>query len=430
MLDSDILMLYNHSFNANAPTIMENVNSFKKYSNYSVHNVNVFTGFPKNLNKITFKIIIVHYSSFSSLSPKFFNYIKEQKNSIKIAFFQDEHHNCTKRFNLINNLDIKVVYTMLEKDYHYIYRDNTNAEMIYHNLTGYVDDGLVSVANSLYKKIDQRKIDIGYRARPLPFYMGKGAQEKTRIAEEFNNRLFDSKLVLDVKTKEKDRIYGKAWHHFIANCKGMLGVEAGTSIFDIDGKAEKACEEYLLNNPNALFEKVHDAVLKPFEDNIYYRTISPRIFECAAFKTCMILFEGSYNDIIEPEVHYIPLKKDFSNFDWVMSIFNDPNKREHLVENTYRDLIKSQKYSYKKFIKHFDAEIEKLGINHDHNVVKKEQITEAIKQDKWVRVGRIKALHFINHFITHLYLSLPYRKHIKNIIKPIIKRFIREKKFY
>ena len=402
MLDSDILMLYNHSFNANAPTIMENVNSFKKYSNYSVHNVNVFTGFPKNLNKITFKIIIVHYSSFSSLSPKFFNYIKEQKNSIKIAFFQDEHHNCTKRFNLINNLDIKVVYTMLEKDYHYIYRDNTNAEMIYHNLTGYVDDGLVSVANSLYKKIDQRKIDIGYRARPLPFYMGKGAQEKTRIAEEFNNRLFDSKLVLDVKTKEKDRIYGKAWHHFIANCKGMLGVEAGTSIFDIDGKAEKACEEYLLNNPNALFEEVHNAVLKPFEDKIFYRTISPRIFEASAFKILMILFEGEYNGIIKPYVHYLPLKDDFSNFNEIINILiNEKKLVDEIIINAYNDLIKSKKYSYRNFVGYFDSNLPK-GDDEDSMVksVKEEMLHLFFQLSKYKRILMIKIAKFFTGFQT------------------------------
>ena len=40
---------------------------------------------------------------------------------------------------------------------------------------------------------------------------------------------------ITISNGEEDRIYGEDWHRFIANCKGMLGVEAGTSIFDIDG---------------------------------------------------------------------------------------------------------------------------------------------------------------------------------------------------
>ena len=133
---------------------------------------------------------------------------------------------------------------------------------------------------------------------------------------------------------------------FIANCKAMLGVEAGVSIFDIDGKAEKVSKNYLLDNPNATFDEVHRAVLQPFEDKVFYRMISPRIFECAAFKTCMILYEGKYNGIIKPDVHYIPLKKDFSNIDEVMPKFMILISME-LIDNAYKDLIVSKNIAIK-----------------------------------------------------------------------------------
>ena len=44
---------------------------------------------------------------------------------------------------------------------------------------------------------------------------------------------------------------------------------------------------------------------------VYYLTMSPRVFEAAAVRSCQILFEGRYSGILEPMVHYIPLKKDF-----------------------------------------------------------------------------------------------------------------------
>ena len=58
--------------------------------------------------------------------------------------------------------------------------------------------------------------------------------------------------------------------------------------------------------------------LPRWEDNVYYRTISPRHFEAAAFRICQVLFEGRYSGVLEPMVHYIPLKKDFSNIDEVI----------------------------------------------------------------------------------------------------------------
>jgi len=36
-------------------------------------------------------------------------------------------------------------------------------------------------------------------------------------------------------------------------------------------------------------------------------------------------------------VHYIPLKKDFSNFEEVMRMYRDESLRRELTENCYRD---------------------------------------------------------------------------------------------
>ena len=39
--------------------------------------------------------------------------------------------------------------------------------------------------------------------------------------------------------------------------------------------------------------------------------------------TPMILFRGSYSQAIEPDVHYIPLEKDFSNADAILARLDD-----------------------------------------------------------------------------------------------------------
>lgn len=420
-----ILVLYWHPLEDSAPAIMEHVQAFRKYSRYHTWAINVHPalGFPKYLNNISFKVIILHYSVFLSMPPIFHHYVEGCSESTVIAFYQDEYQNCRHRFDLIDGLNVDTVYTLLESKDHDIYLKYTKARRVKHTLTGYVDDSLINLAKSITKPEDDRTVDIGYRARPLPYYMGKGAQEKTQIGEEFVRRLSASTLSLDIKTAEYDRIYGHNWYRFLANCRGVIGVEAGVSIFDLDGKAQSACDQYLAKYPDASFNEAHEAVLRPFESNIYYRMLSPRIFEATVFRVCMILFEGRYTKILKPNIHYIPLKKDFSNFAWVMSVFNDPRERQRLTDNAYRDIIDSAKYSYSRFMQEFDGDLSNLGIETDISEKDIERVNTLFKRDEWLRVNLIKAKH-------KFFWSIPFKKQINVIAKPLLDYYRNNKKTY
>jgi hypothetical protein len=87
---------------------------------------------------------------------------------------------------------------------------------------------------------------------------------------------------------------------------------------------------------------------------------SPRIFEMAASCTVMILFEGSYSGIVQPHVHYLPLKKDFSNLSEITSLLNDDSFIDNMVIRAKNDIIDSGKYSYSSFIHLVDQELYKL----------------------------------------------------------------------
>ena len=51
--------------------------------------------------------------------------------------------------------------------------------------------------------------------------------------------------------------------------------------------------------------------------------ISPKIFEAIRLRTALILFDGSYSDVVKPDAHYIVLKKDYSNIDEVFERLED-----------------------------------------------------------------------------------------------------------
>jgi hypothetical protein len=209
---------------------------------------------------------------------------------------------------------------------------------------------------------DERIIDIGYRGRSLMPYMGRGAQEKAQIGLGFRERASGSGLVLDIEVDEESRIYGSDWLQFVANCRAMLGVEAGASVFDLDDVVRSEYERLLASDATLTFEQLSERVLTPWENNVYYRTISPRHFEAAALGVCQILFDGRYSGALEPMEHYIPLAKNFSNFDEVLARFRDPSLRRTLADNAYRDLVASGTYSYRRFIESFDETLLAAGL--------------------------------------------------------------------
>ena len=148
----------------------------------------------------------------------------------------------------------------------------------------------------------------------------------------------------------------------LGSCRAVLGVEAGVSIFDLDDQVGPATDAFLASHPSATFEDVEREVLAPWEDNVFYRTISPRHFEAAAFNTCQILFEGSYSGLMEPGTHYIGLRKDFGNLAEVIATFRDRAQRERIVANARRDLIDSGRHTYEAFVGQFDDELARAGI--------------------------------------------------------------------
>jgi len=420
MIDS-ILLIYHHYSEDNAPTIMEYVNAFSQHSRFPVVTVNTEFGFPPILEGYHFKSIVLHYSLFGywpyQLNKHFYDYLSANEDSFKVAIFQDEYRFCQPRFRFINDYKIDCIYTCLAAKYiPAFYGKYTRAAQVHSVLTGYVSREILQAAENLTTPDEERTIDISYRGRPLPYYLGKGAQEKVEIGKGFLERSAGLNLNLDIKTGEQDRIYGKEWYKYLANSRGVLGVESGVSFSDIEDRARLAVESYLISNPNTSFNEVYENVLKPFEEIIPIRTISPRHFEAAALRVCQILFEGEYAGVMQPMVHYIPLKKDFSNFNEAIRLFSDPAVRRRITENAYRDLIASGRYSYQTLVEKTDLILEENGLTRGEN-----QALLADIRRKLADIRRKFAKHENKRrFFSTLRHSVASSRFVQRHIKPIL----------
>ena len=360
-----ILVLY-HFIPPYAETVLEHALSFERFSRFPVWSLNTSEGFPRALADYRFKVILLHYSLFGSgeyqLNEAFLDYLRASRESLRVGFFQDEYYYTAQRFAFIDDHRLDWVYTLLQPaDAARIYGARTHGPRLFSTIPGFVGDDFLRQASRFAVPQSERSIDIGYRARTLPFYMGRGAQEKSEIGRRFAELATGRGLRLDIATEEASRLYGDAWYRFLGSCRAVLGVEAGVSIFDIDGEARQATEDLLAREPGLSFEEVSERVLHRWEDNVFYRTVSPRHFEAAAFDTCQILFEGSYSGVLEAGTHYIPLRKDFTNLDEVIGVFRDTEQRSRIVAAARRDLIDSGRYSYARFVREFDDELESAG---------------------------------------------------------------------
>lgn len=349
-----------------ASTVMEHVHAFQRHSRFPVYALNVEYGFPRSLARVEPGAIVMHYSMFGSgvyqLPPRFLEWLDRSK-AYKVCFFQDEFYYCGRRFRFLNEHAVDCVFTHVRPQYFdQVYGKYTHVPRLEYNIPGYVSEELLVAAARHTRPEHARTVDVGYRGRPLPLYMGRGSQEKADIGIRFAELAADNGLSLDIDISEAGRLYGEQWYEFIASCRHILGVESGVTLFDLEDEVRHEYASRLERGEQPTLEELERGALGRWDGQIPYRTISPRHFEAAALHTCQVLYEGWYSGAMEPMVHYIPLRNDFSNFGDVLGQMRDPDLRHELVENAHRDLIASERWSYATFMAQFDGVLADAGL--------------------------------------------------------------------
>lgn len=364
----NILILYD-SNSVHVNTISEHLHSFVKYSKHAIY-YSAATDYVKcQLNLAVFDVVYIHYSvrintnnSRHSLSPSYMAALSAFC-GFKVLFIQDEYDTTNIAKENILKLGIHAVYTNVsEKFLADVYPTSDFKQVDFINtLTGYVPENLEN--KKFVKPLPHREISIGYRGRELPFWYGNLGREKLFIGQEMKKICQERNIKCNIEWHEDQRIYGDDWYEFLTNCRATLGTESGANIFDFTGDISRNIKTALTHNPKMTYVDIFNKYLEQHEGRIIMNQISPKIFEAISLRTALILFEGNYSNVIQPHIHYIELKKDFSNIDDVLTKVANDDYLSTLTQRAYDDIVDSGKYSYQNFVKECDAYLDTKIIN-------------------------------------------------------------------
>jgi hypothetical protein len=355
------ILLLGNDDRSQAGCVLDHLDALRLHSRHEVQAFNPMgLKAARFLDLDEFAVVAIHYSLLitadNNLSPIFREKLRRYT-GLKVLFAMDEYRNVDRITAMMRHIGIGVLFTCVPAHaIGAVYGDRLPGVEIVPVLTGYIPDRLVGRD---VVPTGERKIDIGYRGRSLPYWLGEFAQEKRRIGEGVLERAPRLGLVCDISSTESDRLYGTAWDDRVATWRAALAVEAGSGIVDHDGSIRARTEAYLEAHPGAEFETVRRDVLGRDDGNVDFKVISSRVLEAIALRTALVMFPGRYSGVVRPDVHYLVLERDFSNLDKVAAAMRDARSLEAMTERAYRDVVATGRYSYRAFAETVDAVLER-----------------------------------------------------------------------
>lgn len=286
-------------------------------------------------------LVVMLHSVFSN-SPMLTGPLFEAVRAIeapKVYFIGNEYKWMADKMSFCDELGVSLLVSQsTSAAVHSLYRQRLGCDVI-----GIPNTGLDPEIFRPMRAADERPIDLGYRADEVPPYLGHN--ERRQLADFFKARAPQYGLRVDISLDPTDRFEEREWAAFLSRCRGQLGSEAGSDYFALDDDLRERVNEYVRHHPETPLDEVHAIFFRDRPAGVPMRILSGRNVEAAGTKTVQILFEGRYDGYFQPDEHYIPLKKDFSNADEAIRKFRDLGFCAELVENAYQMAMSELTYS-------------------------------------------------------------------------------------
>ena len=286
-------------------------------------------------------IVLLHSTNADSMLPLSLlqSYFENRKGKVLI-FVGNEYCLMPEKINFIKKAEADFVASQLPRDAaNWLYADCNKSKILL------VPHGLNSSAYKAYQDHGQRKTDLGFIGDR--YSLAIGDMERTELIEYFTKNDFQPELAVDIRLGRKLRLSREKYVNFLNAIRGTIGAESGTYYLEKTDETQKKVQAFLSRYPKTTFEEIYDRFFRDYSCPVNGKAISSRHFEPIGTKTCQILLEGKYNDILKPDVHYISLNKDYSNIDSVIEKFRDKDFTRKMTDNAHEYVMDSHTYEHR-----------------------------------------------------------------------------------
>jgi hypothetical protein len=383
-------------------TTTDHIYALKKYVQGEITVCAIRRGeIPINLR--SFDALIIHHSAviypYRNMNVGFSNdSLKALKSfpGIKLAFAQDEYRSIIERRTFFNNIELNHLFSLSAPSGHETIYGPTNdrSYSISTVLPGYISDQMLQWNSATFK---ERAIDVGYRGRMLPVWMGDVSNLKSGIVQLIQREIHAKKIRVntDLSADEADRLYGNSWKDFLNSTKSQIATGSGASMLDIDGRFV----ESHFGKPRISIEA---------EDPIAfdYHMISPRIFDYAVSGNVIIRVRGhDYGGVLNEE-NSVTLYEDASNLESVVGEINQEDKYMRLIHSSNRNIVFNEEFHFSKlgkevnkqlgvFIKTDKQVIQNISVNIYKLITKRENTIMLHKSDSFKKRILVGYLFYI-----------------------------------
>ena len=190
-----ILVVYYLVRRTDRNTIDEHLYSFARYSGQECWYLNAFFGVPSFITRIPFDLVVYHYT-FTGRKWNGAEHFEADLRRLaalkglpgyKVAVPQDEYVNTVAMCRFFRDFGIRTVFTCFPpSEYQKAYpRELSGLEHYVTVLTGYIDETSLAEVSAFCRPHRERTRDVGYRARKVPFWLGRHGLIKWRLTEVF-----------------------------------------------------------------------------------------------------------------------------------------------------------------------------------------------------------------------------------------------------
>jgi hypothetical protein len=357
-----VLVAYSASA-THVQTTLEYLLALKNFTSYEVDYIHVTHGARMDFDINDYDVVFQNYCArlcFDGYVSKHYQDALMNFRGLKFLAVQDDYDRTAALHRAIRRLGFHVLLTCIQSEFWPLVYPKSELPglTIIQGLTGYMPERIFEQRFPIVP-LGERKTWVAYRGRDIGARYGRLGFEKYEVGRRMIEICSARGVPFDIAMDNASRIYGDDWYKFLGSSRTMLGSESGSNAFDFDGDLENEITVFKSSHrrPPTYQELKH--VLEPLEAPFNVGQISPRVFECAVMMTPMILFRGSYSQAVEPDVHYIPLEKDFSNADDILARLDDLEYLQGFADRAYERLVRSGNYGYRSFGRQFEDTIER-----------------------------------------------------------------------